>query len=85
MMLCIRVLLYLINLNKIRWYRKEEQFTVLTNLRIKGEKGRVEMERTFFDDGTAGVDVLLGDGTAPGAVALGAEGAPVDSMRIAEV
>jgi hypothetical protein len=30
------------------------------------------MERTFFDDGTTGVDVLLGDGTTPEAVALGA-------------
>jgi hypothetical protein len=43
--------------------------------------------RSFFDDGTTVVNrtVLLRDRATPEALALGAEGVPVDSMRIAEV
>ena len=44
------------------------------------------MDTVIFDDGPTGVNVLLRDRvTTPEAVALSAEGAPVDSMRNAEV
>ena len=33
--------------------------------------------RSVFEDGATGVDVLLCDGATPGAVALGAEDAPL--------
>ena len=41
--------------------------------------------QSFSEDGTTGVNVFLHDWATPEAVALGAEGAPIDSMQNTEV